>query len=140
MEDYVEITERKIRVDEIVTRLARPEIGAVATFVGIVRGSEDGKPISHLEYEAYPKMAIAELKRICTEIRGRWETIEGVAIVHRVGKIAVGETAVVIGAVVIGLSAAHRSEVFDALRYAIDRLKKIVPIWKKEGGRWISED
>jgi len=135
MEDYVEITEREIRVDEIVTRLARPEIGAVATFVGIVRESEDGKPISHLEYEAYPKMAIAELKRICTEIRGRWETIEGVAIVHRVGKIAVGETAVV-----IGLAAAHRSEVFDALRYAIDRLKKIVPIWKKEGGRWISED
>jgi len=135
MEDYVEITERKIRVDEIVTRLARPEIGAVATFVGIVRESENGKPISHLEYEAYPKMAIAELKRLCTEIRGRWETIEGVAIVHRVGKIAVGETAVV-----IGLSAAHRSEVFDALRYAIDRLKKIVPIWKKEGGRWISED
>jgi len=135
MEDYVEITERKIGSDEIVARLARPEIGAVATFVGIVRGSEDGEPISHLEYEAYPKMAIAELKRICTEIRGRWETIKGVAIVHRVGKIAVGETTVV-----IGLSAAHRSEVFDALRYAIDRLKEIVPIWKKEGGRWISED
>jgi len=139
MEDYVEITERRIESDEIVSRLARPEVGAVATFVGIVRGSEDGEPISHLEYEAYPKMAIAELKRICVEVKGRWSTIEEVAIVHRIGEIPVGETAVV-----IGVSAAHRDEVFDALRYAIDRLKEIVPIWKKAigegGGRWIPED
>lgn len=139
MEDYFKITEEAIRGDEIVACLARPEIGAVGTFIGIVRGSGDGGPIFHLEYEAYPEMAIEEMKRISAEVKDRWKTVQQVAIVHRIGKLAVGETAVV-----IGLSAAHRHEVFDALRYAIDRLKKIVPIWKKEvgekGGRWISED
>lgn len=135
MEDYVEITTRPIRADEIVGRLASPKIGAVATFVGTVRGIEADERIDHLEYEAYQEMAIAELRRICSEVKARWRTIQGVAIVHRIGMVPVGEAAVV-----IGVAAAHRPEVFDALRYAIDRLKETVPIWKKGGGRWISED
>lgn len=136
---YVKVTDREIPVDEIVSRLSSPEIGGIATFVGIVRGIEEGERIFHLEYEAYPEMAEAELERICADVKERWKTIAGVVIVHRIGRVPVGETAVV-----IGIAAAHREELFDALRYAIDQVKESVPIWKKEfgekGERWISED
>ena len=133
-----EVTTEDLSVDEVVARLADPAIGAVITFVGVVRGETEGRPVRHLEYEAYPEMAEQVLCQIGDEIRARWETIREVAIVHRVGRLQVGETAVV-----IALSAAHRSEVFDAVRYAIDRLKEIAPIWKKEvwadGAEWRSE-
>jgi molybdopterin synthase catalytic subunit len=133
-----EITTEDISVDEVVARLADPAIGAVITFVGVVRGATDGRAVRYLEYEAYPEMAEGTLRQIGGEIRARWETIREVAIVHRVGRLEVGETAVV-----IALSAAHRREVFDAVHYAIDRLKEIVPIWKKEvwadGAEWRSE-
>ena len=133
-----EIRMETISVDEVVARLADPAIGAVATFVGVVRGETDGREVHHLEYEAYPQMAEDKLRQIGDEMRTRWETICGVAIVHRVGRLPVGETAVV-----IAISAAHRSGLFDALHYAIDRLKEIVPIWKKEvwadGEEWRSE-
>ena len=133
-----EITTEDISVDEVVARLADPAIGAVITFVGVVRGETEGRSVRYLEYEAYPEMAEQVLRQIGDEIRAHWETIREVAIVHRVGRLQVGETAVV-----IALSAAHRPEVFDAVRYAIDRLKEIVPIWKKEvwadGAEWRSE-
>ncbi len=139
MDDYVEIIQHPIDVAAVTARIVTADIGAVATFIGVVRGSENGERISHLEYEAYPEMAIQEMRRICTEVKERWPAIERVAIVHRVGKVAVGETAVV-----IAVAAAHRADVFAALRHAIDRLKKIVPIWKKEigekGAKWISEN
>jgi len=122
-----EITREALSVDEVVARLADPANGAVAAFIGVVRGETDGREVRHLEYEAYPEMAEEQLRRIGEEIRARWPTIREVAIVHRVGRLEIGETAVV-----IALSAAHRPEVFDALRYGIDRLKEIVPIWKKE--------
>ena len=133
-----EITSADISVDEVVARLADPANGAIATFVGVVRCETDGREVRYLEYEAYPEMAEEQLQRIGDEIRARWQTIREVAIVHRVGRLPVGETAVV-----VALSAAHRPEVFDAVRYAIDRLKEIVPIWKKEvwadGAEWRSE-
>ncbi len=133
-----EITLDKLSVDEVVARLADPANGAVVTFIGVVRNATDGRAVHHLEYEAYPEMAEGMLRQIGDEIRARWTTIREVTIVHRMGKLPVGETAVV-----IALSAAHRPEMFDALRYAIDRLKEIVPIWKKEvwadGAEWKSE-
>ena len=133
-----EVTTEDISVDEVVARLADPAIGAVITFVGVVRGETEGRSVRYLEYEAYPEMAEQVLCQIGDEIRARWKTIREVAIVHRVGRLQVGETAVV-----IALSAAHRPEVFVAVRYAIDRLKEIVPIWKKEvwadGAEWRSE-
>jgi len=138
MDDHIRITESPIDPDEIVSLLTHPEIGAVATFVGVVRGEENGERISHLEYEAYTEMAEEVLRGIITEVKHRWPEIRQVAIVHRIGKLAVGEIAVV-----IGVCAAHRSGVFSALGYAIDRLKQTVPIWKKEVGergiRWKSE-
>ena len=133
-----EITTEDISVDEVVARLANPAIGAVITFVGVVRGNSEGREVRYLEYEAYPEMAEETLRQIGDEVRTRWKTIREVAIVHRVGRLEVGEISVV-----IALSAAHRPQVFDAARYAIDRLKEIVPIWKKEvwkgGEEWKSE-
>jgi len=133
-----EITTEELSIDKVVARMADPANGAIATFVGVVRCETDSREVRYLEYEAYPEMAEEQLQRIGDEIRARWRTIREVAIVHRVGRLQVGETVVV-----IALSAAHRSEVFDALRYAIDRLKEIVPLWKKEvwadGEEWKSE-
>jgi molybdopterin synthase catalytic subunit len=133
-----EITTAGISVDEVVARLADPANGAVVTFIGVVRGTTDGREVRYLEYEAYSEMAEEALRQIGHEVRARWETIREVAIVHRVGRLHVGEIAVV-----IALCAAHRPEVFDALRYTIDRLKDVVPVWKKEvwkdGAEWRSE-
>lgn len=138
MSRLFEITTAPLSADEVIARLADPAIGAVVTFVGVVRGETDGRPVHYLEYEAYPEMAAATLAQIGEEIKARWPTIRQVAIVHRVGRLEVGEASVV-----VALSAAHRPEMFDALRYAIDRLKEIVPIWKKEvwaeGEEWRSE-
>jgi molybdopterin synthase catalytic subunit len=133
-----EVTEGDISADEVASRLADPAIGAVATFIGIVRGSTDGRKVLYLEYEAYPEMAEKTLQEVGDEVQERWPEIRQVAIVHRTGRLEIGETAIV-----IALSAAHRRQVFDALRYAIDRIKEIVPIWKKEvwadGAEWKSE-
>jgi molybdopterin synthase catalytic subunit len=132
------VTREKISINEVVSHLSSPSIGAVTTFVGIVRGTTDGKQVQYLEYEAYAGMADDVLRQIGGEIKTRWQTIEQVAIVHRIGRLEVGEVSVV-----VALSAAHRTELFDALHYAIDRLKEIVPIWKKEvytnGSEWKSE-
>jgi molybdopterin synthase catalytic subunit len=133
-----EITEEALSVDEVVGRLADPRVGAVITFVGVVRCETDGRDVLYLQYEAYPEMAEETLRQIGDEICERWSTIRRVAIVHRVGRLEIGELSVV-----IALSAAHRPEIFDAVHYAIDRLKEIAPIWKKEvwagGAEWRSE-
>jgi molybdopterin synthase catalytic subunit len=124
-----------IRVEEIVSGLTRPQIGAVATFVGVVRGESGGNAVERLEYEAYGAMAREALERIVGEIHARFPTIADVAIVHRLGALAVGETAVV-----VAVAAGHREETFPALALAVDRLKETVPIWKKEiwedGAAW----
>jgi len=122
-----EITTSPISVTEVISRLEDPANGALVTFLGVVRCETDGHQVRYLEYEAYREMAEEALARIGEEIRERWPEIRGVSIVHRVGRLNVGELAVV-----IALSAAHRPQLFDALRYAIDRLKETVPIWKKE--------
>lgn len=137
MVERFEITTEVISIGDVVAQLADPANGAIVTFIGVVRGETDGREVRYLEYEAYPEMAEEQLCQIGKEIRVRWPSIRQVAIVHRVGRLEVGETAVV-----IALSAAHRSEMFDALHYAIDRLKEIVPIWRKEvwagGEKWVN--
>ncbi|MCJ7551645.1 MAG: molybdenum cofactor biosynthesis protein MoaE [Anaerolineae bacterium] len=133
-----EITPDPLTVDTIVAQLADPAMGAVVTFVGVVRCETGGREVLYLEYEAYPEMAEQVLEQIADEVRSRWPEIRDVAIVHRVGRLEIGETAVV-----IALSAAHRAQLFDALHYTIDRVKEIAPIWKKEvwadGAEWRSE-
>ncbi len=132
------VTAQPVDVSDVVAALSNPSIGGVAAFVGLVRGSTEGRAVERLEYEAYAEMAESTLRQIGEEIQERWTSVNRVAIIHRVGKLAVGEVAVV-----VAVSAAHRNELFDALRYAIDRLKRITPIWKKEiwgeGAEWITE-
>jgi molybdopterin synthase catalytic subunit len=134
----LEIVHDPISVDDVVRRLADPAIGAVTTFVGVVRGITGERETLYLEYEAYPEMALKTLSQVAGEVQARGPEVRQVAIVHRVGRLEVGETAIV-----IALSAAHRRQTFDALHYAIDRIKEIVPIWKREvwadGSEWKSE-
>ena len=112
--------------------------GAIVTFTGTVRDNARGKEVTALHYEAYPPAAEKMLERIVEEIRERWG-IERVAIVHRYGLLQVGEASVV-----IAVSSAHRDEAFAACRYAIERIKEIVPIWKKEhyddGAVWVGSE
>jgi molybdopterin synthase catalytic subunit len=110
--------------------VVQPSTGAVATFAGVVRNASAGKEVAYLEYEAYEEMALAKMKQVADEARARWPDIVEVAIVQRIGHLEVGDVAVA-----IAVSSGHRDEgCFEACRYAIDRLKQIVPIWKKEVG------
>jgi len=130
-----EVTEKPLSLEGVVSAISGRTCGAVATFVGIVREFSRGRQISYLEYEAYPEMAIAKMRQIEGEIREKWE-IEQIAIHHRVGRLGIGEVSVV-----IAVSAAHRQPALEACTYAIERLKQIVPIWKKEvspdGSYWV---
>lgn len=134
-----EITTEPISADEVQARVTARSVGAITSFTGVVRERSGEREVEFLEYEAYPEMAEAMLAQIGEEIRTRWPQIEAVSIVHRTGRLAVGEVSVV-----IAVAAAHRADTFDACRYAIDRLKAIVPIWKKEigpGGEvWIEHE
>ncbi len=130
-----EIHREPIDVAKVVAAVAHPAAGAVTTFLGTTRDNNEGRQVTLLEYEAYPEMAIAEMRRIGDTARQRWP-IQEIAIAHRVGIVPIGEASVV-----IAVSSAHRAAAFEACRFAIDRLKEVVPIWKKEhfdGGEvWI---
>jgi molybdopterin synthase catalytic subunit len=120
-----------------VNALSLAGAGAVVTFVGRVRGDSRGRSVEKLEYDAYPEMAELVFERIAREIRAEFDIVD-IAIHHRVGTLAVGEISVV-----IAVSAAHRPAAFDACRHAIDALKRIAPIWKKEfaadGATWVED-
>ena len=121
--------------DAPVREVAGADCGAVVTFVGTVRADNHGKRVVRLEYEAYPEMALRELERIGAVAHERW-AIHAIAITHRIGRVPIGEVSVA-----IGVSSSHRQAAFAACQFAIDRLKEVVPIWKKEyfeGGEiWI---
>jgi molybdopterin synthase catalytic subunit len=120
------------------TLVAHSGAGAIATFIGTVRDHGRGRAVTHLEYEAYAPAAELSMAQIGDEIRDRWG-ITHVAIVHRVGSLTVGEASVV-----ISVASAHRAAAFEACRYAIERIKEIVPIWKKEhyvdGASWLGSE
>ncbi len=109
--------------------------GAVVVFKGVARKYSRGREVVHLEYEAYPEMAEKVMAEIGDEVTTKW-SVSKVAIVHRTGVLKIGEASVV-----IAVSTPHRGEAFAACQYAIDRLKQVVPVWKKEvwsdGSRWI---
>jgi len=129
------IVEDPIDAARVSAAVADPTSGAIVTFVGTTRDHNDGRAVTRLEYEAYPEMALAEMRKIADTARQRWP-IAKIAIVHRIGVVPIGEASVV-----IAVSAAHRAPAFAACHFAIDRLKEVVPIWKKEhfdGGEvWI---
>jgi MoaE-MoaD fusion protein len=129
------LTREAIDAREIADMILRPEDGALCIFEGVVRNNSKGKTTRYLEYEAYETMALKTMEEIGEFVRSAWE-IGCVAIVHRLGRMEIGETSVA-----IIITSPHRRASFDACEYSIDRLKKIVPIWKKEffddGEIWI---
>jgi molybdopterin synthase catalytic subunit len=116
-------------------QVAGPDAGGLATFQGVARNENQGRAVTHLEYEAYAEMAIPAMEAIAAEAAQRWPGVR-VAMVHRLGRVEVGEPSVV-----VAVAAAHRAEAFAACRFAIDSLKSQVPIWKKEywldGSHWV---
>jgi molybdopterin synthase catalytic subunit len=131
-----EITREPIDVSEVVSHVQAPNCGAVVTFIGTVRDNAQGRQVRYLEYDAYPEMAEEILAQIGDEIKRRWPQVEDVSIVHRIGRQEPTEISVV-----IAIAAGHREGTFDAARYAIERIKQIAPIWKKEvfsdGEMWV---
>jgi molybdopterin synthase catalytic subunit len=121
-----EIVHDILDVRTLALQVASQSDGAIVTFSGIVRGTNQGKKVLFLEYEAYPEMAAKMMERIGKEIQDTWG-LSAVRMQHRVGRLNVGETSVV-----IVVAAPHRDDAFAACQYAINRLKRIVPIWKKE--------
>jgi molybdopterin synthase catalytic subunit len=139
-----EITQDSLDLNDLIARITLPATGAVCTFTGMVRGNTDREGLpsqtEFLEYEAYVPMAEDKMRQVADEIRQRWPAVQGIAIVQRVGRLY-PQTPTVI----IACAAAHRDTgVFQAALYGIDRLKQIVPIWKKEvgpdGETWIEGD
>jgi molybdopterin synthase catalytic subunit len=127
------ISEDEIDISELLAQITLPSNGAAAIFTGMVRGvTTRGKHYEtrYLEYESYKPMAEAKLKQVAEEIRERWNTVEGIAIVQRIGRLYPCTPTVL-----IACTAAHRDTgVFEAAHYGLDRLKEIVPVWKKEVG------
>jgi len=139
----VSISEQPIDVAAAAEKITNDQVGAICTFSGIVRG-ETERGNAHktfaIEYEAYKPMAEKKLAEVADEIRSRWQDVYGIVLIQRVGKLEVGEMAVI-----VACSASHRdSGIFDAARYGIDRIKEIVPVWKKEygpdGEMWVEGD
>jgi len=130
-----EVVETPLDLARLVAAVGRADAGAIATFIGTTRDHNSGRRVTRLEYEAYPEMAVREMNRIGEQAVERFG-VKAVAISHRVGVVEIGEASVA-----IAVSAAHRDAAFAGCRFAIDRLKEIVPIWKKEhyvGGEiWI---
>jgi molybdopterin synthase catalytic subunit len=129
------VTNQPIDLDELVRFVTDPEAGAVATFIGTTRNNNEGRQVIALDYEGYPEMAEKELRRIGADAKIKWPICR-MAIAHRLGPVQIGEASVI-----IAVSSAHRDAAFAACRFAIEEIKKTVPIWKKEvfeGGEvWI---
>ncbi len=130
-----EISKEPIDIQTVIDKVVQREAGAITTFIGTVRELTHGKKTLYLIYEAYEAMAVKKLEQIGLEIEERWRGAK-VAISHRVGKLDITDIAVV-----IAVSTPHRADAYEANRYAIERIKEIVPIWKKEhwedGEEWV---
>lgn len=137
------ITEDEIDLNQLVAQITLTSTGAAAIFTGMVRGTtsrDNPHETVYLDYAAYTPMAEAKMKQVADEIRERWDIIEGIAIVQRIGRLYPRTPTVL-----IACTSAHRNTgVFEAARYGIDRLKEIVPVWKKEvgpeGDGWVEGD
>ena len=131
------LTEKPIDLGAVVAEVQDERAGGIATFIGTTRVHSRGRTVLYLEYEAYPAMAEDVMAQLADELKREHDLCE-VAIAHRVGRVEIGETSVV-----IAVSAPHRADALAACKEAIDRLKMIVPLWKKEvyegGEEWIGK-
>jgi molybdopterin synthase catalytic subunit len=125
-EDIYQLVREPINMVALARHVRAPEDGATVTFDGFVRNQSHNRPTLYLDYEAYESMAVAKMREIGAQLHEKF-AIHRVAMVHRLGRLEIGETSVF-----IAVSAAHRGAAFDACRFAIDILKRTVPIWKKE--------
>ncbi len=132
-----EITENPIQTEDVIQKVESRNAGAITVFIGTVREMTNGKRTLYLEYQAYKSMAEKKLNEIGNEIEKKWPNTK-VAITHRIGRLEISDIAVV-----IAISSPHRNNAYDANRYAIERIKEMVPIWKKEvwddGEMWIGD-
>lgn len=119
------LIDQAIDLAALIAEVQSPERGGIVCFVGVVRNHQDGRPVERLEYTAYAAMAEAELDRIVTETQSRWPV--SICLRHRIGRLTIGDTAVA-----IVVAAAHREAAFAACRFAIEEVKRRVPIWKRE--------
>jgi molybdopterin synthase catalytic subunit len=135
---HFRVHDQPLDAQAIAAQVEDPGAGATVVFTGIVRNNARGREVLELDYEAYPAAAQKQLARIGAEMNERWPLL-GVAIEHRTGRLGIGEASVV-----IAVSSAHRGDAFEASAYAIDRIKAIVPIWKKEfyvdGETWVGSE
>lgn len=122
-DDFVRLTDERIALEPLIQKVQGPGYGAVVTFCGCVRDTEEGRTIQSITYEAYREMAVQEMKKIIFEAKSRWPV--RVALEHRTGQVSVGEVSVG-----IACSGAHRQESFDACQYVIHELKSRAPVWK----------
>ena len=132
----LKISDKPLNIQSCIDWVMTPQCGGIDVFIGTVREATKGKTVVRLEFEAYEKMALKEMKKIAEEALQKWN-VQKISIHHRTGVLKIGEIPVV-----IAVSAAHRDAAFDACRYIIDTLKKTVPIWKKEifedGEVWVA--
>lgn len=120
------VTSDPIKPDALFAWICKPHHGAIVTFAGTVRNNAENRRTARLEYEAYAEMAEEKMRAIGVEIREKWG-IEDVAMIHRIGVLDIGEISIL-----IAVATPHRGNAFEACSYAIDRVKQVVPIWKKE--------
>jgi len=129
------VTRQSLNLQELVDYVTDPGAGAIATFIGTTRNNNEGRKVMALDYDAYPEMAEKELRRIGDDASKKWQICR-MAIVHRIGPVQITQASVM-----IAVSSAHREAAFAACRFAIEEIKKTVPIWKKElyegGELWI---
>ena len=129
------VTHQPLNLQELVDYVTDPGAGAIATFIGTTRNNNEGRKVMALDYDSYPEMAEKELKRIGEDASKKWQICR-MAIAHRVGPVQITQASVM-----IAVSSAHREAAFAACRFAIEEIKKTVPIWKKElyegGELWI---
>ena len=132
----IELTTDPLNPEKITAQVRRDTNGAVVTFLGATRNNFQGKQVITLEYEAYEEMALKKLGEVREELQAQFD-LEDIAISHRIGTVPIGEISLV-----VAVASPHRKEAFQACQAAVDRIKEIVPIWKKEvydeGSRWVA--
>jgi len=125
--DWIDVVTEPLSERAVAEAVGHPSAGGIVLFSGVVRDQTGGRRVKFLEYEAHAPMALAKMRELAAAIRSRWPGIVRVAMLHRIGRLEVGESSVM-----IGVSSPHRREAFEACHFAIDTLKETVPVWKKE--------
>src|SRR5215813_6210356 len=125
--DWVEVTTSPLSEERLAAAVGDPGAGGIVLFSGVVRDQTGGRRVKFLEYEAHAPMAEAKMREIAAEMRVRWPDIARIVMIHRIGRLEIGESSVM-----IGVSSPHRRQAFEACHFSIDTLKETVPVWKKE--------